>query len=187
MSVSEERALGFGDSCPCRGGIFALLSENAREELMLDHQARTDSFTVFVKELEPRLRHALIPSIGLDGANEATAEALAYGWEHWDRLREMENPSGYLYRVARSSVRKMRRRGPGLPPAPRQELPQVEPGLPKALARLSEKQRTVVWLVHGLEWKQTEVAELLGVSADTVNTHLSRGMKKLRAVLGTNR
>jgi RNA polymerase sigma-70 factor (ECF subfamily) len=63
----------------------------------------------------------------------------------------------------------------------------VEPGLPKALARLSEKQRTVVWLVHGLEWKQTEVAELLGVSADTVNTHLSRGMKKLRAVLGTNR
>jgi hypothetical protein len=91
MSVSEERALGFGDSCPCRGGIFALLSENAREELMLDHQARTDSFTVFVKELEPRLRHALIPSIGLDGANEATAEALAYGWEHWDRLREMEN------------------------------------------------------------------------------------------------
>ena len=46
-------------------------------------------------------------------------------------------------------------------------VPDVEPGLPRALERLSDKQRTAVWLVYGLEWQQTEVAELLGISAET--------------------
>ena len=68
---------------------------------MLEDRAKVDSFTSFVREIEPRLRHSLIPSVGLDAATEATAEALAYGWEHWDRLRQMDNPAGYLYRVAK--------------------------------------------------------------------------------------
>ena len=73
---------------------------------------------------------------------------------------------------------------PVLPEVSAARLPHVEPGLPKALQRLSEKQRTVVWLVHGLEWRQKEVADLLGVSEDTVRTHLSRGMEKLRRMIG---
>ena len=42
--------------------------------------------------------------------------------------------------------------------------PWIEPGLPAGLARLSEKQRTVVWLVHGFEWTLGETASLLGIS-----------------------
>ena len=56
---------------------------------------RTD-FEAFVREVEPRLRRAFVGCRGTDGATEATAEALAYGWEHWDELRVMENPAGYL-------------------------------------------------------------------------------------------
>ena len=48
---------------------------------MLRDKAGLDSFTEFVEEVEPRLRNALIPTLGLDGAREATAEALGYGWE----------------------------------------------------------------------------------------------------------
>ncbi len=140
-----------------------------------------------MREVEPRLRHSLIPSVGLDAATEATAEALAYGWEHWDRLRHMDNPAGYLYRVARTKARQTPNRRPLLPEVSVSHLPLVEPGLPTALRRLSDKQRTVVWLVHGLEWQQREVADLLGVSEDTVRTHLSRGMKKLKRMIGGDR
>ena len=151
---------------------------------MLEETAKVDSFTSFVRDVEPRLRHSLIPSVGLDAATEATAEALAYGWEHWDRLQHMDNPAGYLYRVARSKARKASKNTPLLPGVSVSHLPHVEPGLPRALGRLSEKQRTVVWLVHGLEWQRREVADLLGVSEDTVRTHLSRGMKKLQQMIG---
>ena len=60
----------------------------------------------------------------------------------------------------------------------------MEPGLPGALARLSERQRVAVILVHSLGWSQTEAAELLGVSLGTVRTHLKRGLERLRSELG---
>ena len=62
----------------------------------------------------------------------------------------------------------------------------MEPGLPEALAKLSERQRTVVILVHSLEWTQSEVADLLGVSQGAVRTHLERGVTRLRSKLGAN-
>lgn len=151
---------------------------------MTSMQLNSVSFEEFVGRVEPRLRHALVAATGQERGREATAEALAYGWEHWDRLQDMENPAGYLYRVARTAARRARKSMVALPPVPSGELPWVEPGLPEALARLSQRQRTAVWLVHGLGWQQTEVAELLGVSPDTVWTHASRGLAKLRSALG---
>ena len=61
-------------------------------------------------------RHVLITH-GTDSM-KATAEALAWGWEHLDRLRTMENPAGYLYRVGyRRGIRQ--RRKPIWPTGPR--------------------------------------------------------------------
>jgi RNA polymerase sigma-70 factor (ECF subfamily) len=65
---------------------------------MLDQVAIT-SYTGFVEDVEPRLKHALSAALGPDRGLEAAAEALSYGWEHWDRIRSMDNPAGYLYRV----------------------------------------------------------------------------------------
>jgi RNA polymerase sigma factor (sigma-70 family) len=48
------------------------------------------------------------------------------------------------------------------------------------LKRLSVQQRTVVVLVHGFEWSQAEVSELLEISPSTVQKHLNRAMSKLR-------
>ena len=76
--------------------------------------AKAESFTTFVKDVEPKLRHSLIPVVGLEAGTEATAAALAYGWEHWDRLRSMDTPAGYLYRVARTKARQASSRSPGL-------------------------------------------------------------------------
>jgi RNA polymerase sigma factor (sigma-70 family) len=63
-------------------------------------------------------------------------------------------------------------------------MPDVEPRLPEALAALSERQRTVVVLIHCFQWTQSEVAELLGLSKTTVQNHLERGMDGLRREIG---
>ncbi len=140
------------------------------------------SFTDFVREAEPRLRHALTAAYGQDRGREAVAEALAYGWQHWDRLSEMDNPAGYLYRVARSKARPKRR--PLFSPVPMDRLPHVEPGLPAALSKLSEKQRIAVVMVHAYDWPRHEVAAMLDISVSTLDTHLQRGLFKLRGALG---
>ena len=154
---------------------------SAMEESVSTRDERRESFTRFAREAEPRLRIALSAAVGQDLGMDATAEALAYGWEHWDRVSMMDNPVGYLYRVGRSSVPRQQR--VVLRPVPVTHTPHVEPALTTALAKLSDRQRVVVVLVHGFDWKHEEVASLIGVDTATVATHLRRGLHKLRRSL----
>ena len=52
----------------------------------------------------PEIQEQNGPELG----REAAAEALVYGWEQWDRISEMANPAGYLYRVGRSRDGRMK-------------------------------------------------------------------------------
>jgi RNA polymerase sigma factor (sigma-70 family) len=52
-----------------------------------------------------------------------------------------------------------------------------------AMRGLSEQQRTAVLLVHGFQWSQTEVADLLDINPSTVREHLRRGLDRLRSEL----
>lgn len=143
-----------------------------------------ESFTRFVEQIGPRLTQALIAALGGETGREMSAEALAYGWENWDRVGAMENPAGYLYRVGRNRGRRIRR--PLLlpdPPSPHSE-PLVEPDLPAALGRLSSRQRVAVMLVHGAGWTVSETADLLGISPGAVYRHAERGLRRLRNALG---
>ena len=119
---------------------------------------------------------------GQETGRDAAGAALLYGWEHWDRVSGMDNPVGYLYRVGRSSQR--RKKEPSWLAVPAAVNPIAEPGLPKAIGSLSEKQRIAVVLVHAYGWKRQEVADLTGLSVSALDTHLARGLKRLRAVLG---
>jgi RNA polymerase sigma-70 factor (ECF subfamily) len=160
-----------------------------------------DDFEAFFRDAEPRLRVALIAVFGQETGRDATAAALVYAWEHWDRVSGMDNPAGYLYRVGRSSQRRRkdpvwmpvpasgrssqrRRKEPVWMPVPASTPLMVEPGLPKALGSLTEKQRTAVVLVHAYGWKRQEVADLTGMSTSSLDTHLSRGLRRLRNSLG---
>lgn len=152
---------------------------------MLPEEIHVDSFSDFVVDVELRLRTALTASFGPDLGREMTAEALAYGWEHWGRVQGMDNPAGYLYAVGRSSARRsLRRRRVVLPTPPADREPWVEPALPAAMASLTEQQRTVVALHYGYEWSLGEIALVLGLSKATIQNHLRRGLKKLRKRLG---
>lgn len=160
-----------------------LYGAEALEGSPLDAQEeRSESFTRFFGEAEPRLRHGLIARYGGESGSEAAADAMTYAWEHWDRIRVMNNPVGYLYRVGRTSFRRNQRRRVGIDPKPVSE-PWAEPALSKALLDLSNRQRSSVVLRHSFCWTYAEIAELLGVSVPTVQKHVSRGLNKLRAEL----
>ena len=139
-------------------------------------------FEAFVRDAEPRLRRALVAAYGFEDGRDATAEALAYAWEHWERVREMPNAAGYLFRVAQS--RRRRRRVPVLYDVSGWPEHLFEPGLPRALAALSQRQRVVVVLVHGFGYTLHEVAELTGLRRTTVQNHSDRGLAQLRKRLG---
>ena len=142
-----------------------------------------EAFRSFVVESEPRLKRALVAGFGVENGLEATAEALAYGWEHWERLSGMENPAGYLYRVGQSSAT---RSDPVvvLPQPAADTSPWVESGLPAALVTLTEAQRTAVVLVHTFGHSLAEAAAILGISKSSVQKHVDRGLERLRRELG---
>src|SRR6476469_4824619 len=155
------------------------------EERMDTVSAATDEFADFVRAAEPRLRLALGSAFGFHLGEDATAEALAFAWENWERVMASSNPIGYLFGVGRKTVRRgLRRQPPRLPAVRAEEMPWVEPGLPAALARLSERQREVVMLLHCFEWTLGEVADVLGMSKGSVQVHERRGMARLRKDLG---
>ncbi len=162
-----------------------LLGEGLGGGLMVVRGTRVDGFTRFAEEAEPRLRLALCSGFGRQVGLEAAEDALVHGWEHWDRVKGMENPVGYLYVVGRNRARRITS-NPGVlfGDVDAARIPWIEPGLPAALEGLSERQRVVVMLTDGYEWTHAEVAAFLGVSVGTVQRHKERALKRLRRTLG---
>jgi DNA-directed RNA polymerase specialized sigma24 family protein len=148
---------------------------------------REDAFTVFVRENQDRIRHALVAGFGVEVGRDAAEEALVYAWQHWDKVGGMRNPAGYLYRIGHRMAQKSARRQSvpvAFPEVGIVNPAVVEPGLPAALASLSARQRSVVVSVHGYGLTQREAANLLGISRSSVQRHLDRGLAKLRKSLG---
>jgi DNA-directed RNA polymerase specialized sigma24 family protein len=147
-----------------------------------DHEP---DFRAFVGRVEPVLRRVLVASFGYERGGEAVAEALAYAWERWDQVSTIEKPVAYLYRVGQSRTRRRRVRATYDSPVHTQLM--YEPGLAAAMASLPRRQRTAVFLVHGLGWTHYEVAELMGVTRTTVEKHLERGLARLRQTMAVER
>jgi RNA polymerase sigma factor (sigma-70 family) len=143
-------------------------------------QSPMSDFESFV----PRLSRALAAAYGFEDGRDATAEALAYAFEHWEELQHVANLAGYLFRVGQTRGRRRQQRV--LFAIPEGEDRNFEPALPAALASLTERQRLAVVLVHGYGYDVREVADLTGIKPTTVHNHLMRGLARLRAKLGVN-
>jgi DNA-directed RNA polymerase specialized sigma24 family protein len=70
------------------------------------HTSDESGFTAFFDATEPGLRRAFMAAYGFDTGREATAEALAWAWEHREELDTIEHPVTYLYRVGQSRIRR---------------------------------------------------------------------------------
>jgi len=148
---------------------------------------RATRFSALCVAVEPGLRRALVAAYGADLGSDAAADALAWAWEHFDRVETLDNPAGYLWRVGQTSVRRAagRRRhwhAPDVATAGGESA--YEPGLARALAGLSERQRAAVLLVHGYGYPLAEAAGLLDCRIRTLRNHLDRGLAKIRLTLG---
>jgi len=71
----------------------------------MSEETAEDSFTRFATRVAPRLNQALI-SFARDAGRDAASEPLLVGLEHSERVRRMDNPAGYLYRVGLNRVRR---------------------------------------------------------------------------------
>lgn len=146
-----------------------------------------EAFTAFARELEPRLRAALVARFGATRGREATVDTISWAWEHWDRVQSTENAGGFLYRVGCRKASRWRWSRPLLDDRGAvAEEPLVEPGLAAALASLTVAQRQSLLLVEGRGATYTEAAELLGISRSSVQTHVERALAKLRDELGVS-
>jgi RNA polymerase sigma factor (sigma-70 family) len=148
------------------------------------------AFTAFVDESAPRLLRALVAAFGREIGREATLDALAWGWEHRQRLSTMRNPTGYLYRVGQTSARRalhqQRRVEPRASVDARDAAPDVLRAIAVevALATLSPRQRAAAVLVYGHGVSLRDAAAMLGCSVSALRNHLERAARHLRAQLG---
>ncbi len=126
-----------------------------------------------------------------DLAAEAVDEAMVRAYARWRKVREAENPEGWIYRVAlRWAIDRLRRRQRErrfenrLADVASTREPEVEPGLWPALAALPVEQRAVVVLAAAYDWPERRIADTLGIRPGAVKSRLHRGLERLRRELG---
>ena len=149
---------------------------------------REARFARLVAAVEPSLRRALVAAYGPDTGRDAAAEALAWAWEHLDRLDGMANPAGYLWRVAQSSLRRQRRAerfetGSAIvdrAAAATGPSDRWDDELVAALRRLTTHQRVAIVLVHAYGYHLNEAAAVLDCRVSTLRNHLARGLEHVR-------
>lgn len=141
----------------------------------------------FVNQIVVDLEPIMIVRYGKTTGAEVAGDLREYAWEHASRLAAMDNPAGYLYRVAQSKSRRYRRwdRGVDLPgERPSLNLTtEVDAQLHDELARLGADDRTIVVMVHSYGHSYDEVAAVTGLTAGAVRNRLHRAMTRLRAAL----
>jgi DNA-directed RNA polymerase specialized sigma24 family protein len=156
-----------------------------------------DSFTEVVKidfaawynETRPTVVRALTLTLG-DGdlAREAADEALTRAYQSWSKVQSLDNPGGWVYRVALNwALSSFRRRRPSkrafhVIPA---DMPVPSDGaVQRALNALDVDQRAVVVCRYLLGWSEQETADILQIRPGTVKSRLSRASSQLRGQLG---
>jgi len=142
-------------------------------------------------------RSVVALAYGLSGsrsaAEELAQEAFLEAHRAWDRIGAYDDPGAWVRRVvANRSVSRVRRsvaevraltRIAGRRELPA-ELPENDAEFWRAVRRLPDRQAQVIAL-HYLEDRSiADIADVLGISPDTVKVHLHRGRKALADALG---
>ena len=154
---------------------------------LVETRARFDTF--FEDERE-RLFQALYFVTGnRDDAEELTQDAFLKLWERWDRIDRIDDPTGYLFRVALNAFRTRRRHAAV---ALRKLLPATEPpdafreaeiraDVRDLLPQVTPRQRAALLLVDLLGYSSEQAARILRVRPSTVRSLATQGRRTLRA------
>ncbi len=151
------------------------------------------TFDTLFEEEHERLFKALYFVTGdRQDAEELMQDAFLKLWERWDRIHTIDDPVGYLFRVALNGFR-MRRRRTAM--AVRKTLPVAEQrdayrdadmraDVRQLLTGLTTRQRAALLLVDLFGYSSEQAASILGVGASTVRSLATQGRQALRATEG---
>ena len=136
------------------------------------------------------LRAVLVAAGDRDLAEDLVAEAFTRAWGAWPKLRQHPAPRAWIVRTAlntRISWWRRSRRETALDSQDEREATSPHPGLDSslvaALRRLPVRQREVIALRLLLDLDMATTAQVLGLPAGTVSSHLRRGLARLRSEL----
>jgi RNA polymerase sigma-70 factor (ECF subfamily) len=168
----------------------------AEKEIVAFPTGRVDAwarFDTFVEEEHERLYKALYFVTGSrEDAEDLSQDAFMRLWERWDTIDTIEDPTGYLFRVALNGFRMRRRRAAmalrrHVPvPATRDAFLEAEirADVRALLLSLTPRQRAALLLVDLLGYPSEQAARILRVRPSTVRNLASQGRRGLKATGG---
>jgi RNA polymerase sigma-70 factor (ECF subfamily) len=133
-------------------------------------------------------------------AEDVAQESFLRLWRQAPRWQAKARIATWLYRVAHNQCIDLLRgrktvseedapeaadtgTSPGADPAMDHQGRQVAAAVNGALARLPERQRTAITLVHHNEVTNIAAAEIMGISVDALESLLARGRRRMRELL----
>jgi RNA polymerase sigma factor (sigma-70 family) len=126
-------------------------------------------------------------------AEDLAQEAMTRVLERWDRVRTMDSPTGYAYRIAMNLHRKRlrhlvvvsRKAFAGTTTAEdHSDAVDDRYDIRRALATVTVKEREALILVDWLDMSSDDAGRTLGIAPGTVRVRLARARQKLRDELG---
>lgn len=127
-------------------------------------------------------------------AEDVVHDALIRVGRAWWRIRRKDSPEKYVRTAILRQYLNQHRRRRDIPMATTPEsgvddpaLAEIDADLPGMLAGLPPRMRAVLVLRYWEDLSEAGTAEVLGCSVNTVKTHTTRGLARLRELLATAR
>jgi RNA polymerase sigma-70 factor (ECF subfamily) len=154
-------------------------------------RVRNPAYTALFEQEYARLVSALgLAFDDVDASADAVQDAFVQAHRHWRRVAQLEDPGGWLRRVATNRmlnvVRGRRRLAaalPGMWSPDHTDLPPLAIDIARLVDSLPERQRVAVCLFYVADLSTADVAHAMGVSAGTVKSQLHDARRSLRASL----
>jgi RNA polymerase sigma-70 factor (ECF subfamily) len=146
-------------------------------------------FDTFFEEERERLFKALYFITGnREDAEELTQDAFLHLWERWGDIDRIDDPTGYLFRVALNGFRMRRRRAaiavrklvPALETSDAFLEAEMRADVRQLLLGVTPRQRAALLLVDLLGYSPEQAARILRVRPSTVRALATQGRKTLR-------
>jgi len=144
----------------------------------------------YAEEHPPLLRAVVVATRDVDVASEIVAEAFSRAYERWEQVQLLDNPSGWVYRVAINLLRRRWRRAQlerrWSEKRSRSEIvngSDVVPELWLAVAALPWRQREAIALRYVADLSERQVAEAMGVAEGTASATLAAARRALASQL----
>jgi RNA polymerase sigma-70 factor (ECF subfamily) len=146
-------------------------------------------FETWYRSNHARLVAALLLVSGnLDLTRDSVDEACTRAFARWDRVRRMESPGGWTYRVALHALRRRQRRAALehrllARAAPAEVIPPPAGEAWAAVRDLPPRQRTAVVLRYVADLTQIDIAAVMGITRSTVSSLLADAHAHLAEVI----